>query len=109
MKQMVNWCQNSIASVSTHESCNLPGAGLSGLHQEVTSWRAPVLVLIPIRIPWMNVSVMWSKLCQRTVPLASGSELAALRTRFPSFDNFRVVEFTDDVLVAHTVTVRDPK
>jgi hypothetical protein len=85
----------------------LPGAGSSGLRQEVMSWRVPVLVLIPICIPWMNVSVMWSKHCQRIVPSALESKLAVLRMRFPSFDNFKIVEFTDDVLVAHTVTVRE--
>lgn len=52
---------NTIASllqVFQHMTVVLPGAGSLGLRQEVTTWRAPVLVLIPIRIPWMYVSVM---------------------------------------------------
>jgi hypothetical protein len=86
----------------------LPGAGSLGLRQEVTSWRAPVLVLIPICIPWINVSVIWEKLCQSLSP-APSSELGTLRMRFPSFDNFKLVEFTDEVLVVHIVTAMDPK
>lgn len=107
-KQLVNFC-HTFNQVLQYKRVVLPEAGSSGLLQEVMTWRAPVLVLIPIRIPWMNVLVMSSKLCQRIVGSPLVSELAALRIRFPSSDNFKLVEFIDDVLVVHIVTVSDTK